>query len=124
MRKFKLIPGLDFLERKDRSPNAAAEEDFEDDFEPPDAEDDANELSPEMAKQIGREFFEKWMVDTLDSPVPALGGLSPRECCKTPEGRRKVRAWIDDYEAQLAGRAGDPVMRHFDMDVVRRNLGL
>lgn len=78
----------------------------------------------EVLQQIGRQMFEKWMRETLDSPVPALGDLSPRACCATVEGRRKVRAWIDDYEHDLSRKVEDPVMGAFDMDEVRRQLGL
>jgi hypothetical protein len=46
-------------------------------------------LAPEMRAELERrthELYRRW----LDEPIPALGGLTPRACCRTPEGRRRV----------------------------------
>lgn len=50
-------------------------------------------LPPEAKESIGkliRQHYLKW----IDEPLPMLGGQSPRERCRTAEGRREVAALI------------------------------
>ena len=50
-------------------------------------------VEPEMLRvieQMHRDFLRGW----LDQPIPALGGLSPRQACKTAEGRRQVERLV------------------------------
>jgi hypothetical protein len=46
-------------------------------------------LAPEVRAELEHralELYRRW----LDEPIPALGDLTPRACCRTPEGRRRV----------------------------------
>ncbi len=50
-------------------------------------------VEPEMLpaiEQMHRDFLRGW----VDQAIPALGGLSPRQACKTAEGRRKVERLV------------------------------
>ncbi len=63
------------------------------------------EPPPEVLELVLRRYYEDW----ADVPIPALGGKSPREAVKTPEGREAVEALIKSYEhteSQRAAREG------------------
>ena len=62
---------------RERKPRARPEEPFV----PP----------PEFIAEIEDKMLRQW----IDDSIPALGGLTPREAAKTPEGRRQVLALID-----------------------------
>jgi hypothetical protein len=50
-------------------------------------------VEPEMLRAIERmhrDFLRGW----LDRPLPTLGGLSPRQACKTEEGRHRVERLV------------------------------
>lgn len=50
-------------------------------------------VEPEMLQaieQMHREYLRGW----LDQAIPALGGLSPRQACKSAEGRRRVELLV------------------------------
>jgi len=49
---------------------------------------------PEVLAQIEEQLLRKW----ISEPIPALGGLTPLEAVKTPEGRRRVLELIDEGE--------------------------
>jgi len=64
-------------------------------------------IDPELTAQFLDQHWDDW----LDSPVPALGHLTPRQAVKTPAGRAQVEALLDDF-AWHAGRGQDvPVER-------------
>lgn len=48
---------------------------------------------PEAIEQL-REMLRRQMMRWLDESVPALGGQTPREACRTAEGRRRVAMMI------------------------------
>ena len=48
-------------------------------------------LPPELVAQLEEQMLRQW----IDDSIPALGGLTPREAAKTPEGRRQVLELID-----------------------------
>ena len=61
----------------------------------------------------------------LDEPVPALGGLTPRDAVKTDEGRRQVVDWLKLMEKSTAkaGDSNDP-MASYDFGWLWTELGL
>lgn len=61
----------------------------------------------------------------LDEPVPALGGLTPRDAVKTDEGRRQVVDWLKLMENSTAraGDSNDP-MASYDFGWLCTELGL
>lgn len=47
---------------------------------------------PEIIAEIEEKMLRQW----IDDSIPALGGLTPREAVKTPEGRQRVLELIDE----------------------------
>jgi len=47
---------------------------------------------PEVIAELEEKMLRQW----IDDSIPALGGLTPREAVKTPEGRRRVLELIDE----------------------------
>lgn len=56
---------------------------------------------PEVLEQVEARLLQDW----IDDSIPALGGLTPREAAKTPEGREQLFELIDQMtERQEAER--------------------
>jgi hypothetical protein len=51
---------------------------------------------PEVIAELEEQMLRQW----IDDSIPALGGLTPREAVKTPEGRRQVLELIE-HSVQL-----------------------
>lgn len=80
-----LSDGIRLLETRTRTMEQAMSE-----SEPMDVEEPA--LPPaEYLAEIEEQMLRQW----IDESIPALGGLTPREAAKTPEGREKVLALIE-----------------------------
>ena len=47
---------------------------------------------PEVIAEIEERMLRQW----IDDSIPALGGLTPREAVKTPEGRQRVLELIEE----------------------------
>lgn len=54
----------------------------------------ADDIPPEIARQIMQEHFDRHYGDTLDQPIPALGGKTPRQAVRSAAGRKKVVEWL------------------------------
>lgn len=54
---------------------------------------------PEFIAEMEEKMLRQW----IDESIPALGGLTPREAVKTPEGRQKVLELIE-YSVQMQKR--------------------
>jgi hypothetical protein len=70
------------------------------------------------------ELEEKMLCQWIDDSIPALGGLTPREAVKTPEGRRQVLALIEDSVEMQERVARTPGMFAPDYRKVKKMLGL
>ena len=79
-------------------------------------------LPPEVEHRLVREMKEKMYATWPDEPVPALGGLTPREAARKPSGRHRLDILLKGFEATEAG--GEPAGRRFDVASLRRLLGL
>jgi hypothetical protein len=77
-------------------------------------------LPPEVIAELEERMIRQW----LDESIPALGGLTPREAAKTPKGRKRLDALLDD----IAGRQGPgdmpPGMFSPDYRKAKKMLGL
>jgi len=76
------------------------------------------EMTPQLSAAMG-EMIHKHYMKWLDTPLPMLGGHSPRQMCRTDDGRRQVAAIIRTIQAPL-GPAAIPVPR----EQMLRELGL
>jgi hypothetical protein len=59
---------------------------------------------PEVQEQVAEMMGKHWK-SWVDQNIPALGGKSPRDAVKTPDGREAVEALLKDAES---GRGQDP----------------
>jgi hypothetical protein len=78
------------------------------------------ELPPEVVAELEERMIRQW----LDESIPALGGLTPREAAKTPEGRRRLDALFDYIARSQAGREMAPGMFSPDYRQAKKMLGL
>lgn len=76
---------------------------------PGEAED---EIPPEIARELVRDHLDKHYRETLDAPIPALGGKSPRQAVRTAAGREKVIAWLKTLENHSAGHGEGPIAEY------------
>ena len=51
------------------------------------------EITPEMAAEF-QETMDQYYMDWLDMPLPIFDGLSPRQACRTADGRQQVAVLI------------------------------
>jgi hypothetical protein len=83
----------------------------------------ADEIPPEIARQIMRDHLDKHYRETLDAPIPALGGKSPRQAVRSAAGRKKVIDWLKLLENRSAER-GDGPIAEYDFGWMWVELGL
>ena len=75
---------------------------------------------PEFVAEIEEKMLRQW----IDDSIPALGGLTPREAVKTPEGRQQVLELIE-YSVQMQKRMSQtPGIFAPDYRKVKKMLGL
>ena len=74
------------------------------------------EIDPAIERRMREALLEKW----LDTPVPKLGGRSPREAARDPAMREAFDEMFKAFEyiAEQKRRDGEP---YFDVADVRRN---
>jgi len=85
-------------------------------------EPEPEETSPEAQlalKEMLAAHAEAW----VDTKIPALGGRTPKEAVKNPDGREIVEGLLLEWERRNK-ESGDTVIRSFDVDAIRKKLGL
>ena len=83
----------------------------------------ADEIPPDIARQLMRDHLDKHYRETLDGPIPALGGKSPRQAVRTAAGRDKVIDWLKMLENRSAGHGEGP-LAEYDFSWMWAELGL
>ncbi len=83
----------------------------------------ADEIPPEIARQLMQEHLDKHYRETLDAPIPALGGKSPRQVARSAIGRQKVIDWLKLLENRTA-KHGDGPIAEYDFRWMWAELGL
>lgn len=78
-------------------------------------------ISPEIEAVLILEMKAKHYAAWRDTPIPALGSLTPKEAMTNVATRRKLDVLLKDIEAH---EALQPVDRRFDVRTLRRQLGL
>lgn len=73
-----------------------------------------SELPPEVAERAVRSYFDHHFRQTLDEPLPYLGGKTPRQAASTKKGREKVISWLKLLENSEARRAAREGQRPYD----------
>ena len=74
--------------------------------------EETDEIPPEIARQLMRDHLDKHYRETLDAPIPALGGKSPRQAVRTAAGREKVIEWLKMLENRSAGHGEGPIAEY------------
>lgn len=77
--------------------------------QPPGGEHGAGTIDPEAVAEIMREYFDRHYRETLDQPIPALDGKTPRQCVRSKRGREQVVEWLkylENHELRRAAAAG------------------
>ena len=82
----------------------------------PSAEHEELMQYPEVQAQVAKMFSRHWE-SWPDLEIPALGGISPREAIKTPDGREAVEALLEEAER---GHGQDDVLDAANRDGARR----
>lgn len=79
------------------------------------------EIPPELAELARQEItrhYETWP----DTPLPALGGRTPRVAVRTEAGRREVTLLLWQMAYRL--EPGEENVPEYDFNILRRALGL
>jgi hypothetical protein len=82
------------------------------------------ELPPEVAEQAIHTFLDDHYRRTLDNPVPALDGKTPRQAAKTKKGRSQVIEWLKRLENSEYRRAASQGQKPYDTAWMWRELKL
>ena len=70
-----------------------------------------------MLKELSARHWKEW----LDSKIPALNHVTPREAAKTVAGRERLEAlFVDFHQKNLSGFSDCPVDLHY----LRQELGM
>jgi hypothetical protein len=77
-------------------------------------------LPPEAIAELEERMIRQW----LDESIPALGGLTPREAVKTPEGRQQVLELLDYIGRDQGRRELPPGLFAPDYRKAKKMLGL
>lgn len=83
----------------------------------------ADEIPPEIARQIARDYMDSHYRETLDAPIPALGGKSPRQAVRSAAGREKVIEWLKLLENRSSRHQDEPIAE-YDFGWMWAELGL
>jgi hypothetical protein len=83
----------------------------------------ADEIPPLIARQITHDYMDTHYRETLDAPVPALGGKSPRQAVRSAVGREKVLEWLKLLENRSA-QHDDAAIGEYDFGWMWAELGL
>ena len=88
------------------------------------SEQDIVRLPPDEERSIVHQALTDHYRKTLDEPIPALGGQTPRKAVKTAKGRKKVIAWLKMLENQSAQQGPEDPMGAYDFTWLWRELGV
>jgi len=85
---------------------------------------DEGEIPPEIAAQVLRSYLDEHYRRTLDDPLPALDGETPRHAIKNKRGRARVIEWLKYLENAEYRRAARDGQQPYDMTWMWRELKL
>ena len=79
------------------------------------------EVPSEETQELRREFLQGHLWRWIDSEIPALGGVTPRDAVHSRRGREEVTAMLKDQEHMYRQRPGGD---RLDFAIIYRELGL
>ena len=74
--------------------------------------DKDDEIPPEIARQIIEDHLDQHYRETLDAPIPSLGGKSPRQAVRSATGRKKVIDWLKLLENRSSKNDDSPIAEY------------
>ncbi|MBC9247497.1 hypothetical protein H4P12_12430 [Paracoccus sp. 11-3] len=83
----------------------------------------SDEIPPENTPKVTHEDLDRHYRETLDAPIPALGGKTPRASTRTAVGRAKVVDWLEYLEGGR-DRYPDSPVAEYDFGWMWDELGL
>ena len=86
-------------------------------------QESAVEIPPQIARQITHDYMDTHYRETLDAPLLALGGKSPRQAVRSAVGRDKVMEWLKLHENRSA-KHHDVAIGEYDFGWMWAELGL
>lgn len=81
-------------------------------------------IPAEIATPLIHDLLDRRYRETLDQPVPMVGGVSPREAVRTADGRERVVGWLKHLENRSAGPDPKDPMASYDLGWMWRELGI
>jgi hypothetical protein len=75
---------------------------------------------PELIAELEEKMLRQW----IDDSIPALGGMTPREAVKTPEGREQVLELLEYITGRQQKTPKSPGVFAPDYHKVKKMLGL
>jgi hypothetical protein len=85
--------------------------------------EDADEVPPHIEKKITHDYMDKHYRETLDAPLPALDGKSPRQAVRSAAGRAKVVDWLKLLENR-SDKQQNAALAEYDFGWMWEELGL
>ena len=82
-----------------------------------------DEIPPEIAQEVVHSHMTRHYRETLDQPIPALKGKTPRQAVKTTAGRKRVVDWLTLLETG-SSHAGAGAMTGYDFTWMWDELGV
>ena len=79
---------------------------------------------PEEAVQAIHSYLDEHYRQTLDEPLPVLGGRTLRRAARTKKGRREVIDWLKQLENLEYRRAAGQGLRVYDTRWIWKELGI
>ena len=90
------------------------------------AEPKQNDTKPATAEevQVVHSFLDEHYRQTLDEPLPVLGGKTLRQAVKTKKGRKEAVDWLKQLENLEHRRAADEGHKAYDAGWIWQELGI
>jgi hypothetical protein len=85
---------------------------------------DSPEITAEEARQIVHQSLDRYYREQLDTPIPALENVSPRQAIKTAQGCENVVEWLKRLENLIARQDSSDPMANYETTWLWDELGL
>lgn len=81
-------------------------------------------VDPADLRKAIHEVMDRQYRKTLDTPVPALDGKTPKQAARSAKGRIAVASWLKGFEQNTARLPADDPMRGYDFGWMWEKLGI
>ena len=81
-------------------------------------------VDPADLRKAVHEIMDRQYRTTLDTPVPALDGKTPKQAARSAKGRIAAANWLKGFEQNTARLPADDPMRDYDFGWMWEKLGI